>query len=167
MNLVDVGLIGIGASGVKNTLQNNILRGAVQTGVAAGLTQYLNKDWRLAGIPVSIGMASAGWSDLGSLNIKSGVAKILFASAIANGNKMAVEERTPTLNEVGVVSAVVAGAGLAHAVGSKVLGFISPYLIKACWNDFKGLVQGAYEDCKKIGQRPQEQVRYGSSVRYT
>lgn len=156
ISLADIGSVAVGASAVKNTGRLNVFRGAAQAAVV-GCLNY-GRDWRLAGYPVAVGIASSGWSDLIRFKVKQGVTKIMLASVIANGTKTAVEGQdlgAVTLKDIGVVSAAVAGAGLVHAVGSKIFSLLYPcgkWLVQKC-------VKEAVEDCT----RPKPNVHVSSS----
>ncbi len=150
MNLVDFGFVGLSASATKNILENRLFRATAQAVAVAGLTHYLSKDWRLAGLPMSIGAASSGWSDFGSGNFLKGASKIFLSSVIVNGNSLAIDNRVPTLEEATIATGAVAVAGLVHAVGSKVVGVVVPYLAKSLWQFCKDRVNGAYDDYRRI-----------------
>jgi len=145
----------VGASGAKNTIEGNVISGTLQVGAAAVLGSVENLDYRYAGFPVAVGMASSGWSDMATLNVRRGVTKILLASAIATGTNAAVsgqEFGEIKLKEVGIATAMVAGVGLAHAVGSKIFGWMIPVLK----SEISDLFDRAKEDCRKTSERRRE-----------
>lgn len=119
-------------------------------------------DWRASGVPVSVIMASSGWSDLSSLKLKKGLSKMALATAIASGTNAAVMGRDVgdiKLKEIAVTGIAVAGAGLVFSIFSNLF-------VRALKAEAREYCQNLKEDFLSLFQRKENSVRSGQASSY-
>jgi hypothetical protein len=137
-----------GAYSVKQILTGKL--SGLFKGAGAGVLSavYLKDNWKFAGLPIAIGTAASGWSDLSRLKIKSGMAKIFLAGAVGVGTDVAVKGQPvgeAKLKEMAGASALVVGAGLVQATVEGVWPYVEPVL-----TGVYNCISGAFSCCRRV-----------------